>query len=240
MKLSIIIPVWNNWNFTKACLKDLSKLPNDHEVIIIDNGSDDKTKLVTTTLGMIEDHIGVNIELYTSSKFSSMRNEENTGFAHACNQGYASAKGEYVLFLNNDVRVRRDFDSWTSKLIDAAEEDCLVGPTGGILDSELNFITETNKLHDGNFYMSGWCLLASKKTFDKLVLPEYDGPFTEEFTTYFEDTDLSFRAKELGIQFKIVDVPVKHFGKMTSKKLNTLSLYLPAKKKFINKWKTRI
>jgi glycosyltransferase involved in cell wall biosynthesis len=42
MKLSISTPVLNNWNFTKAYLKDLAKL-NDCEVILIDNGSTDET-----------------------------------------------------------------------------------------------------------------------------------------------------------------------------------------------------
>lgn len=42
--LSIVIPVFNKYAFTKACLTDLSKLPEDHQIIIVDNGSTDETR----------------------------------------------------------------------------------------------------------------------------------------------------------------------------------------------------
>ncbi len=227
MKLSIVIPVWNNWNFTRSCLADLIELPHDtHEIIVVDNGSTDETKKsVETVFGGNVMYLGL---------------ETNTGFAHACNYGFSQSSGDFVMFLNNDIRIKADKKTWTDKVLEKAS-DALVGPTGGLLDSFFNFIKETNRFVDSPyFYMSGWNLTSSREIWNKLVLPEYAGPFSEEFgIAYFEDTDLSFRARELGIQFEIVDVPVVHFGKMTSKKLNTLSLYLPAKEKFIAKWTTR-
>lgn len=42
--LAIVIPVFNNWLYTQKTLKYLQHLPNDHLVIIVDNGSDDQTK----------------------------------------------------------------------------------------------------------------------------------------------------------------------------------------------------
>ncbi len=109
-----------------------------------------------------------------------------------------------------------------------------------MLDAHFNFICESGKLPNRGFpYLSGWNLIGRRDVLISLQLKEYRGPFTEEFTTYFEDTDLSFRARELGIELKVVSVPVHHFGKATSKKLDTLKLYLPAKEKFIEKWKTR-
>jgi len=228
MKLSIVIPVFNNWNFTKACLNDLSEL-KDTEIVLVDNGSEDET-------------IQINKEELPSftrpENLVVLRSEENLGFARSSNWGCEVSSGEYVLFLNNDIRVQKDKSTWPSVLITEAQDGSLVGPNGGILDEHLNFIRETDKLVPGNFYMSGWCLCAKREVFDKLVLSEneYAGPFIEEFTTYFEDTDLSFRARELGIPMKIVPVPVFHFGKMTSKKIGLLGLYQAAKVKFINKW----
>lgn len=231
MKLSIVIPVWNNWNFTKSCLKDLAQLPNDHEVIIVDNASTDSTN-----------------EIHKVHEFPKNLivhcNEKNDGFARGCNKGYELARGEYVLFLNNDIRVQKDHKTWTQPLIEAAADGSLVGPTGGLLDENLNFVSEVDRFKDGNFYMSGWCLCAKKETYDKLVLNsnELKGPFSEEFgLAYFEDTDMSFRAwLEHEIPFKIVSVPVYHFGKMTSKKLNLSQLYLGAKRIFVNKWSGKL
>ena len=224
MRLSIIIPVYNNWNFTKSCLKDLSKLPNDHEIIVIDNGSSDLTQTEIKNYNVIY-----------------KRNEHNKGFAKSSNQGFEFANGEFVLFLNNDIRVIKDFDTWTNNLILAAGNG-FSGPTGGMLDDKLNFVRETNQLIGDNHYLSGWCLCGTQDNFKKMILPgnEYQGPFTEEFVTYFEDTDLSFRARDLGLSLTIVDVPVVHFGKTTSRKLNLSKLYFDAKLKFINKWASRI
>ena len=234
MRLSIVIPVWNNWNFTKACLKDLAALPEDHEVVLVDNGSTDKTKELSTYPRDIDDsefHQNLVVERF----------KENTGFAHACNHGFAKSLGKYVMFLNNDIRVRDQKDCWTEAILKEAEEGGLVGPTAGMLDSKFNFVCESMKLPTRGFpYISGWNLTAKRQVLIDLQLKEYRGPFTEEFTTYFEDTDLSLRAREMNIPLKVVSsVPVHHFGKVTSKKLDTLKLYLPAKEKFIEKWKTR-
>jgi GT2 family glycosyltransferase len=213
MRLSIIIPVYNNYNFTKACLEDLSTLPNDHEIILVDNGSDDKTKDIPC----------------------SIRNKTNLGFARACNQGFSKASGEYVLFLNNDIRVESNHTTWTEDLIQAAEDGSLVGPTGGLLDDSFSFVKETTEVLPGNFYMSGWCLCGKKETFQKLDINNNE-IFSEEFVSYYEDTDLSFRAQKLGIKFKIVPVPVYHFGRMTGRKLGLGALYLNGKSIFVKKW----
>jgi len=236
IKLSIIIPVFNNWNFTKAILKDLSELPDDHEVIVIDNGSTDDTELMLTTMWF--DGVGGPI---LPGGFRYIKNKTNEGFARACNKGFGASRGEYVMFLNNDVRVQDNYKTWTQPLIKAAEDGAIVGPTGGLLDANLNFIKETNAMEDGNFYISGWNLTARKTVLTGFILGNDSGPFSEEFgLAYFEDTDLGFRARQAGISMKIVPVPVIHFGKMTSKKLNTSELYLKAKTIFVNKWLSKI
>ena len=43
-KTSIIIPVYNNFAFTKACINDLMKLKSNVEIIIVDNNSSDETQ----------------------------------------------------------------------------------------------------------------------------------------------------------------------------------------------------
>lgn len=233
--LSIVIPVFNKWNFTKACLQDLKHLPSlTHEIIIVDNGSNDDTE--ASLSNMIAEQ-SFNIKVY--------RSNENLGFAKACNVGYSMATYSNVLFLNNDIRVKEDKASWTQPLIEKCSMG-LVGPTMGQLDSQLQFIKESNCMLSGNSYLSGWCISASKDIWSKLAIPRtglmsmtsnVPQIFSEEFgLAYFEDTDLGFRARKLGILMQVVDIPVVHFGKQTSQQLNTYALYQGARSKFVKKW----
>lgn len=98
-KASIVIPAWNAWDRTRACLEALrsTTAPRD-EVIVVDNGSSDATPTGLGSFGWVK----------------VIRNEANRGFAAACNQGEAAASGEVVVFLNNDtVPVGR----WFSELL---------------------------------------------------------------------------------------------------------------------------
>jgi len=225
MILSIVIPVWNKYNFTKSCIEDLCKLPDDHEIIVVDNHSTDQTQA----------------ELEKNLRVIYHRNSENLGFAKACNIGYGISTSPNVLFLNNDIRVKSNHDSWTQELI----KHCplgLVGPTMGQLDDKLNFVQEANRTLPGKSYMGGWCLASSKEVFEKLkIARKDDNPvpqiFSEEFgLAYFEDTDLGFRARKLNIPMQVVSVPVVHFGKQTSRELNTHQLYQQARQIFVKKW----
>jgi GT2 family glycosyltransferase len=227
--LSICIPVFNKFNFTKSCINDLSKLPNDHEIIIFDNGSSDET----------ENYFKNNKEILY------IRSDKNLGFARGCNHAYSKASAANVLFLNNDIRVKSNFDTWTQSLIEKCSEG-LVGPTMGQLDSQLNFIKESNSILTGNSYLSGWCIAGSKEIWSKLAIVRQGTDrslkgipqiFSEEFgIAYFEDTDLGFRARKLGIKLNLANVPVVHFGKQTSTQLNTYALYSTARTIFIKKW----
>lgn len=219
-KLSIIIPVFNNYKFTKRCINDLLLLPNNHEIIIVDNGSTDETK-----------------SLISKDRLKIIRDKSRLGFSRACNLGYINSVGEHIMFLNNDIKIMDNKNNWTEEIIKESEKGKLVGPTIGILDNNFNFICESSKLPTkGLVYMSGWNLTASRNTWNKLITGSDCGPFSTEFSSYFEDTDLSFRAKQIKIEFSLVKVPVSHLGRMTSNKLGLANMYLESKKIFTNKW----
>jgi GT2 family glycosyltransferase len=223
-KISIIIPVYNAWMFTKQCLEDLDNLPKDLvEIIVVDNGSSDET------INLMPKGIMV------------IKNSSNEGFAKACNKGFENSSGEYVIFLNNDIKVQSNKVNWVQEFIDSIVEDELVSPNIGLIDSSFNFVKETDVMPKKltGTYLSGWCLGGKRTTFNKLIVPsnKYKGPFEEYYVTYFEDTDLSFRARQQGIKLLLKKVPVYHFGKMTSRKIGISSLYVSARTKFIARWK---
>ena len=87
---TVVIPVWNAWELTRACLDSLGPTlrPRD-QVVVIDNGSGDGTAAGLRRYPWIE----------------VITNAENRGFAPACNQGAAAARHDVVVFLNNDTVV---------------------------------------------------------------------------------------------------------------------------------------
>ena len=87
---TVVIPVWNAWDLTRACLDSLvaTLRPRD-QVVVVDNGSRDGTAAGLRRYPWIE----------------VITNAENRGFAPACNQGAAAARHDVVVFLNNDTVV---------------------------------------------------------------------------------------------------------------------------------------
>lgn len=222
--LSVCTPVYGKWNFTKSFLQDMAKLPNNVEVIICDNGSADETQS----------------QLSGSKEITYYRSEVNLGFAGGSNKSYSLSTAPNILFLNNDIRVKSNHSDWVDEIIKLCPNG-LVGPTMGQLDDQLNFVREANQVLPGKSYMSGWCLASSKEIWEKLRIKDYLGPFSEEFgLAFFEDGDVSFRARQLDIPMQVVSIPVVHFKHVTSNQLNTNKLYKQAREIFVKKWSNKI
>ncbi len=86
LTISAIVVNYNAGQLLRECIDSLLNCPLEIEIIVIDNASADDS------LATIEGLPSVNI----------IRNDSNTGFATACNQGIASASADYLLFLNPD------------------------------------------------------------------------------------------------------------------------------------------
>lgn len=100
---SFIIINYNAYNFTAGCLRSIDRFCTHfpYEIILIDNASSDES------LARLEQE-------FKGVMFN--KNEENLGFARACNQGIDDASGEFLIFLNNDFEFTRDiFDSIIDK-----------------------------------------------------------------------------------------------------------------------------
>ena len=218
--LSIVICVYNNYNYTKSCIKDLLFLHENNEIVIVDNASTDNTQKELLKI--------------TDSRFVYIRNNENYFHSKGCNIGYKASRGNNVLFLNNDIRINGDKRIWTNLIIKSCS-DGIVGPTMGQLDNKLNFLREANMFLNGNSYVSGWCIGSSKENWNKLDLG--DGQiWNEKYPMYFNDADLSFRARKLGIPFKVVPVPVSHFGKISTHQAKINKYYNDGRKIFLKDW----
>ena len=123
MKVSIIIPIFNKREYTQKCLESIflcgfgSEHGDDFEVIVVDNGSTDDSFEYLNGLksGLTGDQKGV-----AKKNLTVIHNEKNLGFAKACNQGAGAAKGEYLMFLNNDTVVTK---GWLDILVKELDSD---------------------------------------------------------------------------------------------------------------------
>ena len=101
---SIIIPCWNQLEFTRKCIAALMRWTGPNwELIVVNNGSTDPTG---DYLAGVQDASAVPVTI--------IANATNRGFPAAINQGLHYARGEYLVMLNNDVVVT---DGWLNQLV---------------------------------------------------------------------------------------------------------------------------
>ncbi|MHB8292509.1 MAG: glycosyltransferase family 2 protein, partial [bacterium] len=223
--VSIIIPVYNQWDYTYMCLKSILENTKDNNIpyeitIADDNSSDD-------TIGSIEKYVK-NVKL--------IRNKNNLGFLKNCNNAAKYASGKYILFLNNDIDVQKD---WLKNLLELLENNKSIGmagpkfiyPDGTLLEAGGIIWKDGESWHYGRYdnpdrpeynyikevdYISGACIMIEKKLFDNI------GGFDEIYApAYYEDADLAFEVRKRG--YKVVYQPesvVAHYENITYKKSN--------------------
>ena len=87
---SIIVPLFNRVDLTVSCLRALAAHTGDvdYEIVLVDNASTDDTPQLLAGL---------------TGDITVVRNDENLGFATACNQGARAASSDRLVFLNNDT-----------------------------------------------------------------------------------------------------------------------------------------
>lgn len=193
--VSFIILNWNGKKWLEQLLPTVRKVkyPNK-EIIVVNNGSTDDSK----------EYIKNN---YPEIKIVEIK--KNRGYAGANNLGVKSAKGKYLLFLNNDTIVTPNF---LDKLVEDLENDKTIGAVQPqirslinkkLLDSVVSYLTTTgfmyhfgymkswkNKKYQNKMYgysIKGACFLMKKK--DYIDLKGLD----EDFVCYVEESDLCHR-----------------------------------------------
>jgi N-acetylglucosaminyl-diphospho-decaprenol L-rhamnosyltransferase len=202
MKVSVVIPVLNKIHFTAQCLEDLFKSTKlNLEVIVIDNASSDGTS----------DYLGKLNSIIT------ITNNENNGCAASWNQGVRRSTGEWIIILNNDVRLPKD---WIENLITFADQKCLDVVSPGMREGELNYnlsdyaANYMQKMAKALRYWtpSGVCFAVRKNVFEKI------GLFDDYKIGQYEDADFFRRCKKSDLLMGISGVSfIHHFGSTTQK-----------------------
>lgn len=241
MKTSIVILTHNQLAMTIGCLESIRRhTPEEHEIIIIDNGSTDGTQGYARLQPDVILH----------------ENEENLGFAKGCNQGIELATGDNVLFLNNDTIMTKD---WLKNMLQAlysSEHIGMVGPVTNYSSGHQRIPVSYSDLagldafsqshveaHAGSKLsvrrLVGFCLLAKRSVLDEI------GGFDERFGLgNYEDDDLCLRAIRQGYGLYVaLDSFIHHYGHATMNQLRSDSLHTLLQensKKATEKWGNNI
>ncbi len=206
--ISIVIVSYNSGHILGDCL---GRLPDAAEVIVVDNASSDNSVRVA------EGH---------SVRLISL--PENIGYGRACNLGAEAASGEFILFMNPDVRLE---DGSIARLAEAAGRypgaaafaPRLVKPDGSIVFQDSSILcppphnrSKPRHVPAGDCCveaMSGAAMFCRKEAFLGL------GGFDERIFLYYEDDDFCRRMRKAGWSLVYVHgAPGRHeHGKSNSK-----------------------
>ncbi len=161
VKVSVIVPVWNDERRVVKCinaLKNQQFVPEAYEIIIIDNGSTDRT-----------------FEEIQRIEGITVLQELQPGSYAARNKGLSVAKGHYVAFTDSDCVPDKN---WLASLIECAETQRDIGVVAGdvsFFKDDADIIDDASLAYESFFSMNqeeyarkGVCItanwLSKKKT----------------------------------------------------------------------------
>ncbi len=246
-KVTIIILTWNGLEYTKKCFETLRQNSDfdDYKIIFVDNGSSDRTVDYLNSLN--------NISIIT--------NPVNIGFVKANNQAIEiSDPDSDIILLNNDTEIPPSQKNWITKLQTAAYSESDIGVVGcrlqrpngmlqhagaympvktfwgqqiGSEEMDINQYPFTNEVESVVFA----CVYIKRELMNKI------GGLSEDYFSYFEDTDYCLTAKEAG--YKTVccgEVTIIHYENVSTKenKVSHSDLFKSSQTTFKKKWAKKL
>lgn len=241
--ISIVIVNWNSGPQLQAAISSICRYHHKlvSSVIIVDNASHDNSISLVEKIR------------YFPFALKVIRNSENYGFGKACNQGVKHCKSDYLLFLNPDTELYADTLPKTLAYMQSPN-NASVGICGvRLVDKEGNTTTSaarfpTLKVMTGKIlgldrlspqifpaHLMTSIELQKSRLVDQVIgafflirrnVFDCCGGFDESFFVYFEEVDLSLRAKKLGYSsYFLSDVFAFHEGGGCSKQVKAMRLF---------------
>lgn len=184
MKYSVIIPVYNVEKYINRCLKSiLSQHYNDLEIIVIDNGSTDRS--------------GSICDIYANEYANfSVYHIENHGVGSARNFGLSKARGEFIYFVDSDdYLVGNLFAEFEDKL--TPDLDLLVFSYYNSFEQEMTEKNRTKKIlpYNGSYDKYDFSKIFKDLFLSDMLYTVWNKLYRREFLI---ENNISFEKYELG------------------------------------------
>lgn len=252
--LDIIIVNWNSGDQLISCLESISTAKKISfelgRVIIVDNASTD-----SSLKGLNSFDLPIEV----------IQNNENRGFAAACNQGAKGSKAYYLLFLNPDTRLfpqslnkaivfmenpdHKDVGIVGVQLLDESNKvhrSCARFPSPGQFFSKMLGLDRLIPGIFRDYFMTDWNHADTRRVdhvmgafymVRRIVFEELNG-LDERFFVYLEDLDFSCRASNLGWKsMYYAEAQVFHKGGGTSEKIKATRLFYSLRSRILYSYK---
>lgn len=239
--VDIIIVNWNASASLRNCLASVLASARRRwdltRIVVTDNGSEDGCA------GVVNQFPGVELR----------QNSSNRGFAAACNQGAAGSQSDYLLFLNPDTQLETGTMDHVISVISRSENasvgicgirlqdeagksslSCSRFPTTWSLLLEMSGLDRFARAIFKTRHMTAGELLEDRDV-DQVIgafflirrsLFEALGGFDERFFVYFEEVDLSLRARQHGYTTRFVaGASATHIGRVSSNQSKARRLF---------------
>jgi len=174
MKISVVIPNYNNENTIKKCVKSIYSQKRDIEIIVVDDCSTDKS---------------VSIIKKNFPKVRVICNKKNMGAAYCRNLGVLKSSGDYIAFVDSDVYIKKNC---LNELIKSIKYTDISFPTIIYKNKSIMYPLTPR---EQEYPMISACFMIKKESIKKL-----DEMFDETYRTFNEDSDFFLRCRLFGLK----------------------------------------
>jgi len=201
--VSVVVLNWNGKHLLEECLPSVvgaaHAYPGTCEVIVVDNGSTDGS------VSLLE-------EKFPAAKLVKL--SCNTGFQIGCNKGVEASQYDYVVLLNNDIAVEKDFIEPLVAHLVGNDSTFAVGPKMFYWDRKNVYCSAISGGFSHGYFVQNWAVNGEQDLCGRLAPTLYLSggamAFNKQMFTalgqfdllyhpiYWEDLDICFRAWKRG------------------------------------------